>query len=183
MSETRRGRNRRNFRLESLEGRNLLSVIKPTAVAAEKIVVPGPKTLVTTVNAVVAGLGASAPFYGGLPLGYEGFSGHGVARPFGNVLVGLEYLPTASGVGSTAVTNGSILLTTVRGGDQIRLSFTGTNQVKAHDAQSWSWTGTVNSGTGRFLGSTGTFFATGSRVGNAFGNFKLTLKITFNPAV
>jgi hypothetical protein len=158
-------------------------VIKPTAVAAEKIVVPGPKTLVMTVNAVVAGLGASAPFYGGLPRGFQGFSGHGVARPFGNVLVGLQYLPSSSGVGAIPVTNGSILMTTVRGGDQIRLSFTGTNQVKSHDAQSWSWTGTVQSGTGRFLGAAGTFFATGTRAGNLVGNFKLTVKITFNPPV
>ena len=184
MNESRRGRNRRDIRLESLEGRSLLSVIKPATVAAEKIVVPGPPTLVSQINAVITGGRASDPLYGGLPVGYVGFSGHGVARPFGNVLAGLRYLPTSSGLlGSTNATNGTILLITDRGGDQIRLSFSGTNKIETRGAQGWTWSGTVLSGTGRFLNSTGTFTATGSMAAGARGLFKLNLQITLNPPV
>jgi len=184
MSETRQGRNRRKFCLESLEGRSLLSVIKPATVTAEKVVVPGPPTLVSQIYAVIGGGRASDPFYGGLPVGYDGFSGHGVARPFGGVLAGIQYLPTSSGVaGTTTVANGTIVLITQKGGNQIRLSFTGTNQVGTHDTQSLNWSGTVLTGSGRFLNSAGTFTATGTVLAGARGQFKLTLSITLNPAV
>jgi hypothetical protein len=181
----KRGRNCRRFSLEGLEGRNLLSVLRPAAVAAERVLVPGPPTPVTHIHGFVSGSRASDPLYGVLPATFLGYSGHGVARPFGNVLFGVRFVaaPNITPAGSSTVSQGNVLMITVKGGDQLRLNFTGTNQNGAHGLQYWSWTGTVASGTGRFLNATGTFTATGAIPRFGPGQFNLDLRITANPPV
>lgn len=182
MNETGRSRNRREFRLENLEGRNLLSVFRPTGVAALRDVVQGPRVLVAQVRASLGGSRATDPFYGPHPTGYAGFSGHGTASPFGGVLVGLQFQPTNSGVAGTVdVNNGSVILIMKQSGNQLRLAFTGTNHVTTKGSQTWYWTGNVVGGTGRFLNASGTFIGTGTLP--ARGQFQLNLNIAFNPSV
>jgi hypothetical protein len=185
MSDLKRRRNRRNVRLESLEGRCLLSVFKPAAVAAERVVVPGPSTPVSAVHGVLSGTFATDPFYGVTPRSFTSYSGHGTATPFGDVLVGLTFRPVAvtSPPNSLGAASGSILLTTVKGGNQLRLNFTGVNSLGSHNLEFWSWSGTVVSGSGRFINATGTFSATGSVPRSHLGKFNLDLKIILNPPV
>jgi hypothetical protein len=185
MSDLKRGRNRRNFRLESLEGRRLLSVIKPAAIAAERVVVPGPATPVSQIHGVISGTLASDPFYGGTLKSFTSYSGHGTAQPFGNVLFGVTFQPVAvkTPPNSLGATSGTILLTTTKGGDQLRLKFTGTNSLGARNLEYWSWSGTVASGSGRFINAAGTFSATGSVPRNHLGRFNLDLKILLKPPV
>jgi hypothetical protein len=185
MSDPKRGRNRRNVRLESLEGRCLLSAIKPAAVAAERIVVPGPPTKVSNIHAVISGTLASDPLYGGVLPVLSPYSGHGTSRPFGDVLFGVQFLPGAPTTQpkTIGVSSGTILLTTVAGGNQLRLFISaGTNKISGN-LETWNWVGGVAGGTGRFTNAAGTFFATGSVPRNHLGRFNLSLNITLNPPV
>lgn len=180
MNQTRRTRNRRDFQPEALEDRNLLSLFRPNAQAVEHGALPRPSRLVSHVNATLAGTRASDPLFGALPAGYVGFSGHGTARPSGGVLVGVRYLPVATGVtGQRTATDGTILLTDKMTGSQLRLAFTGSSNATIQGGQKWAWTGTVAGGTGRFIGATGTFQGTGTVPRH--GQFQLGLTINFNP--
>src|SRR5262249_22167111 len=125
------GRVRRRFRLEGLEDRNLLSLVKPSHFefipVGHRVVVPGPPTAVSVVTGQVSGTVATDGLYGGTLPGFSSYSGHGAARPFGEVLFGTVFQATASTTASRTldVSNGSALFTTLKGGNQLRVLFTG----------------------------------------------------------
>jgi hypothetical protein len=174
--------------LEGLEGRELLSVAKPTGhITAEvhRTIVPGPASPITQVVGRVSGIAASDPLYGGKPAGFLGFSGHGTAGPFGNVLFGTQSQATQTGTtaGTADITDGSAVFISFRGGNQLRVNFTGSSTATGPNRATVSLVGTVASGTGRFLGATGTFQATGTVQLGFSGRLALKYTITFNPAV
>src|SRR5262249_35998620 len=123
--------------------------------------------------------------YGGTPRGDSSFSGHGAARPFGNVLFGTAFraTPSTTAAGTLNVSNGSAELITLKGGNQLRVQFTGVVTAGTAGTDPLTFQGMVASGTGRFLNAGGTFQATGSATPGASGKFALDFLITFNPPV
>src|SRR5262245_33577256 len=121
----RGGRTRRSFRLECLEGRDLLSAVAPAAVhqagqvSAERVLTPGPPAKVSHVRVVVSGLVAGDGLYAPVPVGYKSYSGHGTAGVFGSVLFGTSFkvTPGATASSPSTLSNGNALITTTRGGN------------------------------------------------------------------
>jgi hypothetical protein len=194
---SRRGRDRWEFRLECLEGRDLLSVVgglaKPAhshpqphgGISAEvyRTVFAGPSTPLTTVTGRVSGTAATDGLFGGTPLGYSSFSGHGSARPLGDVLFGTAFLATRSTTTANAldISNGLGQFITLHGGNQLKVIFTGTAKAGTAGREQVTLQGTVASGNGRFDGATGTFAAFGTFTPGPSGRFALNFTVTFNP--
>ncbi len=154
---TDRAKGRRHLRLEFLEDRNLLSGITPNAISAE---VSRAATPITTIVGHVQGLPAGAGLYTKTLPGYHSYSGHGAARPIGNVLFSTQQVETTTG-STVAITNGNAQMYDYKG-DELFISYSGTGTVAARRLTTVSLVGSVTSGTKRFLGETGTFSATGT---------------------
>jgi hypothetical protein len=180
---------RRIFRLEGLEGRSLLSVARPAlhgvTAQVQRILVPGPLTPVSSTAGQVSGTQATDGLYGGTPHGFASMSGHGSLSHFGGVVFGTVFQATAIPAGSKTLTiaNGTALFTTDRGGNQLRVIFTGTATPRANGDYFLSFSGIVVSSTGRFANVSGTFQATGTANFTTLGKFTLKPSITFSRAV
>jgi hypothetical protein len=170
---------RRGFRLEWLEGRELLSVARPLGVAADLARSAQANTPITTITGRVQGHMASNGFYTGTPAGYQSFSGHGRATPVGTVYLGVkqrEALNTATSPEALTILYASGELMTLRG-ERIDLFYTGSGSAPARGSGTYTVQGRVTSGTGRFDGVSGTFSATGtvSHSGRFALNFTMNL--------
>jgi hypothetical protein len=159
------------FQLECLEGRELLSAVKPAGIHAEVVATP-----ITTIVGHVVLIRGSSGLFSQVPPGVTSYGGHGTASPVRFVTLGLQQVEKLTGKATPTVnfTQGTGLFATGRG-EQIRLSYTGTGQAVSHDTVSVTLTGTITSGTGRFDGITGTFTATGNIRGARLG---LTIVLT-----
>ena len=153
-----RAKDRRSLRLEFLEDRNLLSVVTPKGITAE--VVRAEATPVTTITGHLQGLPATAGLYTPTLPGRHSYSGHGTARPLGNALFSAQEVETTSG-STVSITHGSAQLYDYKG-DELFVVYTGTGRTARHKPTAISLTGSVTSGTHRFLNETGTFSATGN---------------------
>lgn len=169
-----RAKERRSPRLEFLESRNLLSVVAPKAIAAEVSTTPAP---VTTITGRVHGSMATAGLYVPTQANHRSLSGFGTSRPTGNLLFSSQQVQATTG-STVAISGGDALFTTHRG-DQIYVKFTGTGTATTHRPTTFSLTGTVTSGTRRFLGETGTFVATGTQIPST-GKFNFSFTINFS---
>lgn len=169
-----RANRRRDFRLELLEDRNLLShVFSPRVLAGEPAFSPRP---VTTIVGHVQGLPATAGLYTATLPGHHSYSGHGLTRPLGDALFSAQEVETTTG-STLAITNGSGQMYDYRG-DELFVNYTGSGRVAARKVTPVSLTGIVRSGTGRFLGETGTFSATGNLnpfTGRLYLNYTIVL--------
>lgn len=168
-----RAKERRNLRLEFLEERNLLSVVTPHAVAAEVATT----TKITTILTHVQGLPAAAGLYTQTLPGYQSYSGHGSSSQIGRVLFSAQQVETTTGT-TVAITNGNGQMYDYKG-DELFIAYSGTATTAAHKLTTISLTGTVTSGTRRFLNETGTFTATGT-INPATGRLILTEIIVLN---
>ena len=146
---------------------------------------PGPYTPVTTATGTLTGSVATDGLYGGTPVGYSSYSGQGNAKPFGSVVGGTTFLAISSTTNAAVlnVTNGTLVLTTLRGGNQLFVNYSGSITSNKHGIESWSFVGTVASGTGRFAGATGTFSGVGTANRSGMGTFTLKYTVGFSPAV
>ena len=169
-----RAKVRRNFRLEFLEDRNLLSsIFSPQGLAGE---VSTPKPIYS-ITGHVQGLPATAGLYTATLPGKHSYSGHGSARPVGNVLFSAQQVETTSGTALT-ITGGSAQMYDYKG-NELFITYTGTGTNPKHGPATVSLTGTVTGGTRRFLHETGTFFASGTLV-HATGRLNLGFTVVFN---
>jgi len=174
-AQTRNNRNgRRAFRLETLEGRELLSVARPLGLVAEvaktSLVHPA------LIKGRVVGFQAPAGQYYQVPPGYASFSGHGSATALGYVNLGSQHVATPTNAAGTLfdLTNGSAIVTS-QPGEQIFVAYTGAATVPNRAKSTFTLQGTITGGTGRFDGVTGTFTASGTvRQGHLSVNFVLT---------
>ena len=176
-----RSRGRRTFRLECLEDRNLLSTF-PTIT---RFIVPQPHPPLPQAAVIKGTLNlnrASDGLYTGTQPGRLSYSGNGLASPasMGNLTFGMQQTETpqtGAAVPTTKITLGRAVLTG-RFGEQVQINYNGQETFPRHQQHPITLTGTINSGTGRFIGATGTFFATGRVVNaNTFAlNFTLTPK-------
>jgi hypothetical protein len=169
-----RSRDRRDVRLEYLEDRNLLSVIKPHGIAAEVV-----RASATTITSIVGRVVGSPAPYGLLAAARPGdvaYSSHGTAAPVGFVYMGFEHVQTVDATNPAILhlTNGSAVLTTIKG-DQITIAYTGTDMLPASGPSTFTLTGKVTGGTGRFNAVTGDFAATGTF---AAGKFHANISLT-----
>ena len=177
-----RGRNRRAFRLEGLEDRKLLTVFQPLPTPAEihlRQRAPGPGNPVSFIRGRATGTQASDGLYGATNPGFVSYSGHGGARPFGEVLFGTKFLPVGipSSTGVQVLARGTAVLNTLKGGNQLWVYFDGTSSTLNTRTGTLDLKGVVNSGTGRFLGAKGTFVGSGIVKGGRFAlnySFNLT---------
>jgi hypothetical protein len=172
---TGRSRERRSLRLEYLEDRNLLSVLKSPGIAAE--VLKASAAPITSITGLVVGSQASAGLYAAARPGDTSYSGHGTATPVGFVYIGLEQKEAVDPTNAATldITKGQGLLTTFKG-DQITFAYTGTGQIHTHGRTNVLLNGTVTGGTGRFNAVTGTFTAVASfRAGKFNASFSLSL--------
>ena len=170
---------RRMFRLECLEDRNLLSTF-PTFT---RFIVPAPHPPLPNAAVIKGSLNlvrASDGLYTGTQPGRLSYSGNGMSSPanFGNVTFGMQQTETpqkGTAVPTTKITLGRAVLTS-RFGEQVQINYNGQETLPRHQQHPITLAGTINSGTGRFIGAAGTFFATGRVVNaNTFAlNFTLT---------
>ncbi len=164
-----RSRGRRTFRLECLEDRNLLSTV-PTIT---RFIVPPPHPPLPPAAVIKGSLNlirASDGLYTGTQPGRLSYSGNGLASPasVGNLTFGMQQTETpqaGTAVPTTKITLGRAVLTG-RFGEQVQINYNGQATFPRHQTHPISLTGTINSGTGRFIGASGIFAATG-RVVNA----------------
>src|SRR4051812_8885631 len=116
-----RAKVRRNVCLEFLEDRNLLSLFSPKSLAG----VVAPPAQITTIVGHLQGLPATAGLYTPthprtiifptanqpktlISPGFHSYSGHGSARPVGNVLFSMQQVETTTGGGTgVSITLGS----------------------------------------------------------------------------
>jgi hypothetical protein len=176
-----RSRERRSFRLECLEDRNLLSVMKPPAIAAE--VVTTTVGAITSLSGRLQGTQATAGLYAPERPGDTSYSLHGSSKPVGFVYVGLEHLQAKdpNNAAILNITKGGAVLTTF-GGDQITISYTGTGQIPTHGRTTIHLQGTVTGGTKRFFQAGGTFVANGT-VGAGKINLSFNLALTYPKSI
>lgn len=181
---TRHGRGFRPAGIEALEGRELLSTV-PVLRAHGHVSppLPGPPHPVATITGQVSGSAASQGLYGGKAVTDSGFSGSGTLRQFGGVLFGMtaRITPSTTTPGAANFTNGDGLIVTSKGGNQLRLSFTGTSIPTRGGKDSWILAGNVTGGTGRFNFATGTFNLTGTAARGGYTPFNLNLIVRLNP--
>ena len=171
---------RRMFRLECLETRNLLSHF-PTIT---RFLVPSPHPQLPAAPVIKGTLNlirASNGLYTSTPPGRISFSGNGVASPanVGNVTFGLQQRETpvvGAAVSTTKITLGRAQLIGMFG-EQVQILYTGQETFPRHQQHPITLSGTIKSGTGRFIGATGSFFATGRVVDPS----RLALKFTLVP--
>ena len=172
---------RRKFRLEFLEGRELLSVAQPAAqretIHAAAVTTPAS---IPVIMGHLVGFPASAGTFFQPPPGFSSFSGHGSASPIGFVTFGNNHVQTRTGTnaaGTTySLTNGSALLGTKKN-ETIFIVYTGTAVSPTRGHIRFNLSGTITGGNGRFDGVTGTFAAAGSvSSGREFLTFVLTPK-------
>lgn len=178
-----RAKDRREFRLEWLEDRNLLSVMKASAIAAEVRTAgeaPAPPA-VPVLRGHVVGLRASDGLFGGTLPGFTSYSGHGRANVVGNVYLGTQQLETLGsttlGTRPLSINDGTAELTTFRG-DRVQILYVGQGQVTRQGRTTIRLQGIVVSGTGAFDGVTGSFQGAGSV--NHSGRFTLDFVISLN---
>jgi hypothetical protein len=173
-----RARDRRGLRLEFLEDRKLLSLVKPSGVAAE-VVVTTPANI-PTISGQVGGSLASAGLYIPTQPGYTSFSGHGHATPVGGILFSMQQMQTSVTTSPLTITKGTALLVTQSKAHKIDISYSGTGVAKHRGVFALSLTGTVTGGTDGFTGAGGTFTATGTlNAHNGRFNLKFTLALTY----
>ena len=131
---------------------------------------------VTAISGTAIGQIAPNGVYSMAPAGFVSYSGHGIARPIGPTLIGFQFKPTAGG-SSTAIINGSLLLTDSATGEQVIVGFSG-NEASASRGRSSKavLTGNVAGGTGQFNNATGSFSATAQF--NGSGRFSLRYNIS-----
>ena len=183
--ERGRARNRRAFRLEGLEDRKLLTVFRPLPTPATILLAlktPGPAAPVSFITGRATGTQASDGLYGGTNPGFVSYSGHGGARPFGEVLFGTKFLPVGipSSTGVQTLARGTAVLNTLKGGNQLWVYFDGTSSTINTRTGTLDLKGVVNSGTGRFLNAKGTFVGSGIVKGGRFSlnySFNLTAPV------
>ena len=175
---------RRVFRLEGLEDRNLLSVASmafhsarpQTAEIHAAVLNKTTRFPVTALSGTAIGQIAPNGVYSAAPAGFVSYSGHGAARPIGPTLIGFQFKPTANGT-STTVANGSLLLTDSATGEQVIVGFSGSGATVSRGRPFKAvLTGTVEGGTGQFNYATGTFSATAQFSGS--GRFSLRYHIS-----
>lgn len=174
-AETRNNRSgRRTFRLETLEGRELLSVARPLGLVAEvakmSLVQPA------VIKGRVVGFQATAGQYYQTPPGYTSYSGHGSANALGYVNLGSQHIATPTDATGTlfSLTNGSGIVTS-QPGEQIFVAYTGAATAPNRAKSTFTLQGTITGGTDRFDGVTGTFTASGTvRQGRLSVTFVLT---------
>jgi hypothetical protein len=175
-----RAKDRRSLRLEVLEDRQLLSTAHANLISAEAV--KAASTTTTSLVGQVQAQPAPAGLYVTVPSGTTSYSGHGTVRPGGEVLFGAAQVGTLNAAGtSVSITQGHALLTTFHKGSNLYLSYTGTGKVVAHKPIALSLHGTVTSGTGAFLGETGTFAAFGT-LNPTTGRLAVTYSIILNHA-
>ncbi|MFO0950246.1 MAG: hypothetical protein U0835_03665 [Isosphaeraceae bacterium] len=155
-----RGRNRREFRLEGLEGRELLTAFQPLPNVGQivrYVKTPGPAVPVTLVQGRITGTQATAGLYRGTNPSYVSYSGHGTANPFGGIVFGTEFLPgtTFPGTNIQPAVLGTARIATAKGGDQIYASFSGVASTVSRNNGALSLQGTIQGGTGRFVNASG----------------------------
>jgi hypothetical protein len=173
-----RAKDRRSLRLEFLEDRKLLSLVKPSSVAAE-LVVTTPANIPTISGRIGMSL-ASAGLYIRTQPGFTSFSGHGHATPVGGILFSLQQIQTSLSTSPLTITNGTALLITESKGNKIDLSYSGTGQAIHRGVFAVSLTGTVTGGTDGFTGAGGTFTATGTlNAHTGRFNLKFNLALTY----
>lgn len=177
-----RAKDRRNFRLECLEDRNLLSVVKASMITAEVRTAgqPAPQH-VTMLTGRVVGRQATDGLFGGTLPGFTTYNGHGHANTVGNIYLGAQHLQTlgttSGGTTPVSLTGGSAVLTTYAG-DQIDILYSGSGQTTSKGRTTVNLLGSVVSGTGTFDGVTGTFQGTGTV--NRSGRFTLDIVVSLN---
>lgn len=184
------GRRRRTFRLECLEGRELLSVARPAALVAHVAHAAGPvaQTVHVTPRIVlqpsfvmghVVGLPATAGEFYTPPPAFTSYSGHGRSSPLGVIVFGNQHvaIPNAAGTALT-LTKGTALITAAPLGEFIDVGYTGTATILPSGRAVFTLKGTITGGTGRFDGATGTFSATGvaTKAGRLTLDFQLSPK-------
>ena len=153
-------KSRRNFQLETLEGRQLLSLATIEGIAA--IVAQAPNKL-PVISGHIQGFTAPSPLYFKSPMFFNGWSGHGFTAQVGYANFNGQHLPVASDpTGSTLNLNLGAALFTDKRGEKIFVSYTGTETVTSKSTATFTLTGNITSGTGQFAGATGSFVANGS---------------------
>jgi hypothetical protein len=170
---------RRTFRLEALEGRQLLSVASARAIAAE---VASAATPITAITGRIQGQTAPSPLYFKKPAIFNGFSGHAYTKQVGYIEFGGMDVPggTITTGNTVSITLGSGLFTDKRG-EKIYVSYSGTETLSTPTSGTFTVTGNITSGTGRFNGITGAFAASGSVKGGRI-TFDFTLVPTYPTA-
>jgi len=178
----------RQFRLETLEGRALQSVVRPHGVITEaRVFAPEVRAFapnaapVTLIAGTVRGFRASAGLLAPAQPGYLSFSGHGTSRPLGGVFFGDEHVETPVSTlnqTSLAITRGNAVLTT-NFGDKVDVRYAGRAQVVDSRKEIFTLQGAVTSGAKHFNGVTGNFQANGA-VDLATGRVNLTFVVTLN---
>jgi len=161
-----KNKRRQTFRLEFLEGRELLSVAQPAAlrelIQAARVATPAP---ITAIMGRAVGFPASAGEFFQPNPGYVSYSGHGSAQPLGYVNFGINHLQTKTAINASGTTfslsNGSALLGTKKN-ETIFIAYTGTAVSPTRGIPRFNLAGTITGGTGRFAGATGTFSAAGT---------------------
>ena len=160
-------RRRPAFQTEFLEARELLSVAKPAALT-ETIHAAAVPAKFQMIKGRVGGTPASAGLFFQAPAGFTSYSGHGTASPLGFITYGNSQLQTLSSTTATsrtfAITFGSATIGT-RKNETFFISYTGTAVAARSGKTTFTLTGVITGGTGRFSGVTGTFSATGSVAG------------------
>ena len=152
-----RAKDRRSFRLECLEDRSLLSVVKASAITAEVRTAgqPAPQHVPMLTGRVV-GREATDGLFGGTLPGFTTFSGHGRANTVGNVYLGAQHMQalgtTAGGTQPVSINGGSAVLTTYAG-DQIDILYSGSGQATRKGRSTFRLLGSVVSGTFQGTGS------------------------------
>jgi hypothetical protein len=169
------------YALENLEGRTLLSLVKPLSGLAAEIHAESfsaTSKVLTTLTGKITGHTAPDALFTSAALGFHGYAGHGSSTT-GTVFLAFQHVASTSTTSSGLVlTNGSGVLTTFYG-ENIDLIYTGSTASTRANTGVINLTGTVSGGTGQFDGETGTFTATG----NAYpsGRFALSFAIYLNP--
>lgn len=175
-----RAKERRVFGMEGLEGRSLLSVVAPASLHAE-VRRAGPLPQVSIIQGRIQGEQASDGLMTGTPAGRSSYSGHGSARPVGDVYFGTQHTltrtPTSARTSSLALTGGAAVLTTING-DRIDFLYDGTGAGRLNGPSTVHFQGTVSGGTGRFEGVRGTFQANATV--QASGRFALNFTTFLN---
>ena len=175
---SRRARDHQGFRLEVLEDRNLLSHsgAYPFASFLPRPVHPALPQAAVIQGQIHANRAPDGLYYGPPP-GEVSFSGSGSAHPghIGVVLFGTNFAETPNSTGTAiAITNGNAVL---RGlyGEQINVDYAGVVQTPARRRHTITLSGVIASGTGRFLGASGSFHATGVMTASNQFSLKFTL--------
>lgn len=181
-SAQRRPKNKqtRAFRLEFLEGRELLSLAQPVAINTVHVLrtPPLPGGHVATVTGKAVGFQATSGEYFTVRPGFQSFSAHGASN-VGYVNTGgnLVLTPTSVNAVTYKITSGNGVFNLGPRGDWIYVQYVGNATAPLRGPSTFSLQGLVTGGTGRFDGITGTMTATGSvRAGHLSLSFTITPK-------